>query len=108
MDEVRARRAWAATPLDEVPETLQSRTDNERTVVGKLAGEQLWHAIISELQDKAEERVIYLSFARDMKPADIAERHPELFPSVADVYRIKRNVIERLRRSAAIRGFLSA
>jgi len=108
MDEVRSRRASAATPLDEIPETLPSRTDNERTVVGKLAGEQLWHAIIGELQDKAEERVIYLSFARDMKPADIAERHPELFASVADVYRVKRNVIERLRRSATIRGFLSA
>jgi DNA-directed RNA polymerase specialized sigma24 family protein len=108
MDEVRSRRATSAAPLEEIPETFPSTADAERSVIGKLAGEQLWAAISRELQDEAEEKVVFLSFARDMKPADIAERHPDLFQSVADVYRIKRNVIERLRRSAEIRAFLSA
>lgn len=107
MDEVRARRAAATTPLDDIPETLPAQADAERTVVSTLAGEDLWKVIAKELQDRAEERVVYLSFARDMKPADIAERHPELFKSVADVYRIKRNVIERLRRNAEVRSFLT-
>lgn len=107
MDEVRSRRAAALTSLDDVPESLPAGTDAERTVVSNLAGEELWKVIVSELQDTAEERVAYLSFARDMKPADIAERHPELFKSVADVYRVKRNVIERLRRNAEVRSFLS-
>lgn len=106
LDELRARRAGSLTSLDEVPDTLPSNSDAEGSVLGKLAGEHLWTAIQRELQDEAEERVIFLSFARDMKPAEIVARHPELFPSVSDVYRIKRNVIERLRRSAEIRGFL--
>lgn len=106
LDEVRARRAGSITSLDEVPDTMPSRTDAEHNVLAKLAGEQLWAAIARELQDEAEEKVIFLSFARDMKPAEIVGRHPELFASVADVYRVKRNVIERLRRSAEIRGFL--
>lgn len=107
MDEVRARRAASATPLDEVPETTPDRTDTEHAVVGQLAHEQLWDTISRELQDEAEQQVIYLSFVRDMKPADIAERYPRLFATVADVYRIKRNVIERLRRSPEIRAFLT-
>jgi DNA-directed RNA polymerase specialized sigma24 family protein len=107
MDELRARRGATTTPLDEVPVTLPSRVDTERTTLGKLSGQQLWNAIDRELQDEAERTVVFLSFARDLKPADIAERHPRLFGSVADVYRIKRNVIERLRRSAEVRAFLT-
>jgi hypothetical protein len=49
---------------------------------------------------------VYLSFVLDLKPGEIQERHPELFASVDDVYRIKRNVVERLRRSPQIREFL--
>jgi DNA-directed RNA polymerase specialized sigma24 family protein len=108
MDEMRSRRATSAVPMDELAESTAARTDAEGSVVGKLAGEQLWAVISKQVQDEAEQRVVFLSFARDMKPADIAERHPNLFKGVEDVYRIKRNVIERLRRSAEIRAFLSA
>lgn len=108
MDELRARRAASTASLDEVPVTLPARADAERTVLGKLSGQQLWDAIDRELQDEAERTVVFLSFARDLKPAEVAERHPELFASVADVYRVKRNVIERLRRSAEIRAFLTS
>jgi DNA-directed RNA polymerase specialized sigma24 family protein len=108
LDEVRARRAASLTSLDEVPESMPSRIEAERGVIGKLTGQQLWEAIRREVQDEAEEKVVFLSFARDLKPAEIAERYPNLFPDVSDVYRIKRNVIERLRRSAAVRAFLPA
>jgi DNA-directed RNA polymerase specialized sigma24 family protein len=104
MDEMRARRA--TTSLEDVPESLPSRTNAERTVLGNLAGQQLWEAIARQLQDDAERQVVQLSFARDLKPSEIAERHPDLFATVADVYRVKRNVIERLRRSTEIRSFL--
>jgi DNA-directed RNA polymerase specialized sigma24 family protein len=107
MDEVRARRASSASSLDDLPETTPDASNAESSVVGDLAGEQLWAVIRRLLQDQAEERVVYLSFARDLKPAEIAERHPDLFAGVADVYRVKRNVIERLRRSAEIRAFLA-
>ena len=51
--------------------------------------------------------VAYLSFARELKPSEIFGRHPGLYASVADVYRIKRNLIERLRRSPQVRAFLA-
>jgi hypothetical protein len=51
--------------------------------------------------------VAYLSFTRELKPSEIFGRHPRLYASVADVYRIKRNLIERLRRSPDVRAFLT-
>lgn len=106
MDEIRARKAATVSSLDEVPENTPVTSDAEGSVLGKLAGEQLWAAIGRVLQDEAEQRVVYLSFARDLKPSEIFERHPTLFDGVADVYRVKRNVIERLRRSPEIRAYL--
>jgi hypothetical protein len=105
MDELRARRA-GSTSLDELPENTADQASPEGSVIGNLAGQQLWRFILRELQDEAERMVVYLSFARDQKPAAIFERYPQLYASVADVYRVKRNVVERLRRSPEIREFL--
>jgi len=107
MDEIRARRAGLVNSLDEIPETVPSSSNAEHSAVGKLAGEQLWATIAAELQDEAEEVVAYLSFARGLKPSEIFGRHPHLYASVADVYRIKRNLVERLRRSPEVRAFLA-
>jgi hypothetical protein len=106
MDEVRARKAASVTSLDELGDTAAAPNNAERTALGKLAGEQLWQTILRELQDEAEQVVAFQSFARDLKPAEIFERHPRLYESVADVYRIKRNIIERLRRSIEVRAFI--
>jgi hypothetical protein len=106
MDEMRARRA-ATTPLDEVAESGPASTSDEYAVIGKLVGEHLWQSVLRELQDEAERVVVYLSFARDLKPSEIFVRYPGLYGSVGDVYRIKRNVVERLRRSPRIREFLA-
>jgi hypothetical protein len=108
LDEARARRAASLTSLEEMPDTAPAPTTAEGSVVGQLAGEQLWETVLRELHDETERVVAYLSFARDLKPAEIFERHPRLYESVGDVYRIKRNVVERLRRSPEVRAFLAA
>jgi hypothetical protein len=107
MDELRARRA-APTSIDEVPETTPTQDDDERAVMGRLAGQQLWQAVQSELQNQNERIVAQLSFLRGLKPGEIYERHPTRYTDVGDVYRIKRNIVERLRRNPEIRAFLAA
>jgi len=107
LDEVRAQRGAQLEPLDgERDDGADSVADAEAQVVGQLSGADLWQAIGRELADDAERRVVYLSFALDMKPGEIFERNPDQYGGVDDVYRIKRNVIERLRRSAEIRQYL--
>lgn len=107
LDEVRSRGKAQLEPLgDERDEDPDQAPNAEARVVEQAAGEELWAAITREVADEAERRVVYLSFVLDLKPGEIQERHPELFDSVDDVYRIKRNVVERLRRSPLIREFL--
>lgn len=106
IDEARGRRSAELTSLDEAEQESDRRTDIEALAVGSLAGQDLWSTILRVLPEELDRRVLYLSFASELKPGEIHERHPELFASVADVYRIKRNALDRLRRSAEIREFL--
>ncbi len=73
---------------------------------GKLAAAELWQAIREELADAAERKVVYLSFVLGLKPGQVHERYPSEYPSPSEVYRIKRNALDRLRRSPKIREFL--
>ncbi len=46
--------------------------------------------------------LIYLKYELGLKSAEIQARRPDLFPSVGDVYRLERNILDRLRRSEAL------
>jgi DNA-directed RNA polymerase specialized sigma24 family protein len=106
MDEVRARRSAQVTSLDAVPPEAATTSDSERLAIGELARQQLWQAIRREVQDEREVLVVELSFVRGLKPGEIYERHPDRYADVGEVYRVKRNALERLRRSPEIRSFL--
>jgi hypothetical protein len=99
---VRARRAVEIESLDRVGDG-DATTDVEAIAMGEMAGHELWQVIAEEVPDETERLVVYWSFALGLKPGEIHERSPERYPSVADVYRIKRNVLDRLRRSQRLR-----
>jgi DNA-directed RNA polymerase specialized sigma24 family protein len=99
LDEVRAQ--------ERPPEPLAEQHDIEALAVDRLAAAQLWSAITRALEDEAERLVVYLSFALGLTPSLICRRHPGRFASVTDVYRIKRNAIDRLRRSPEIRALIA-
>jgi hypothetical protein len=83
--------AWGAVP------------DTEARVMAGEARRELWEAVQEVLRDEAERRVVYLRFAIGLTPREIHERHPECYPTVAEVYRIKRNALLRLRRCRQLR-----
>jgi DNA-directed RNA polymerase specialized sigma24 family protein len=107
LDEVRTRRAGQLTPLDLVPPDAATVADAADEAVGTLAESELWATVERALAEDSERLVAYLSLARDLKPSEIHARHKDRYASVAEVYRIKRNVLERLRRSPEIREFLA-
>jgi hypothetical protein len=107
LDEVRARGPGRSDALDDrVAESLAT-PDVADAAVGQLAGSDLWAVIVAETQDEAERRAAYLCFVLDLKPREVQERYPELYATVDDVYRIKRNLLDRLRRNPRIRAFLT-
>ncbi len=106
LDEVRARAHDHAAAAAEADAELADPPDVEARAVDALATWDLWAAIGRELQDESERVVIRLSFSLDLKPQEIQRLHPERFSSTAEVYRVKRNVLDRLRRSREIREFV--
>jgi DNA-directed RNA polymerase specialized sigma24 family protein len=105
-DALRAQRAEPAASGAELLEDARHATTIEEPVLGRLARRELWMAVLRELPDESEQRVAYLSFVLEMKPGDVFAREPQRFESVNDVYRIKRNVLDRLRNSPRIQAFL--
>jgi len=106
LDEARARRRQACVSIDDLSPEAYVSTDPSAEVVANIAQVELWNAIDRELRNDAERLVVRLSFAAGLSPREIRALHPDQFPDVSEVYRLKRNLIERLRRSKAISGLL--
>lgn len=104
LDEVRARaRVHAEEQVgDSTP------TNPEALTLGELGREELWRIVEATTVDDQERLVARLCFALDLKPREVYERYPERYVSVADVYRVKRNLLERLRRNPEVRALIQA
>lgn len=79
----------AASPLDQVVELLG--VDDLRDLIGRQLGTE------------PERELMRLRYSRGYRPAEVHAARPDLFPSVQDVYRINRNILNRLARCSELR-----
>ena len=98
-DEVRSRQARQYEETLESLEHEPAIDDPSDDVVASISAQHLWQVIQEELNSEEERVLIYLAYIQGMKPGEICSQHRRLFPTVDGVYRIKRNVLERLRRN---------
>lgn len=103
-DEVRSRQTRLLEETLETVEHEPAADDPADHVVSSLAAQDLWQIIQEELHSENERVLIYLAYVQGMKPAEISARHRHLFSTVDDVYRVKRNVLERLRRNRRLQA----
>jgi hypothetical protein len=103
-DEVRARQARQYEETLELIEHEPASDDPADDVVANISAQGLWQVIQEELNGDDERILIYLAYVHGMKPSEISSQHRQLFPTVDDVYRIKRNVLERLRRNRRLQA----
>src|SRR5215469_6975405 len=106
LDEARARRRQGSVAIDNGRPDARVTGDMSNAVIGRLARRDLWKAIECELTDPTQRLVARLSFVSALSPREILAHHPEKFQSVFEVYRTKRNMIDRLRRSQALHELL--
>jgi DNA-directed RNA polymerase sigma subunit (sigma70/sigma32) len=66
----------------------------------------LWELLESRLNDRKERLVIECSFVFDLKPQQILDEFRAEFSDIDEIYRVKQNVISRLRRDAEFRQLL--
>lgn len=103
-DEVRARQARQYEETLELIENEPASDDPADDVIANISAQGLWQIIQEELNSEDERVLIYLAYIQGMKPSEISSQHHRLFPTVDDVYRIKRNVLERLRRNRRVQS----
>ena len=106
LDEARARRRQAWMSFDDLAPEADVNADPSGEVIGRLGRRELWAAVECELADPKQHLVARLSFVAGLSPREILARHPDEFEDVFDVYRIKRNMIDRLRRSRTIQHLI--
>ena len=86
-------------PFKEIPEDL--------TVDGppppSVAGRELWAYISGVLKDDQEKLVTEAYYLHGIEPQKLFEQFPSRFESVREIYRIRQNVLARLRRDARFR-----
>jgi hypothetical protein len=107
LDEARARRRQACLSIDDVPPETCISADPAAEVLAEIDAHELWASVDGELNGARERLVAHLSFVGGLTPREILASHPEEFHDVFDVYRTKRNVVERLRHSSTIRDLLA-
>jgi RNA polymerase sigma factor (sigma-70 family) len=103
-DEVRARQAHQYEEALDLVEHEPATDDPADNVIANISAQSLWQVIQEELNSEDERVLIYLAYIHGMKPSEISSQHRQLFPTVDDVYRIKRNVLERLRRNRRLQS----
>ncbi|GJM40876.1 MAG: hypothetical protein DHS20C20_11580 [Ardenticatenaceae bacterium] len=65
--------------------------------LARCEGLRFW--LKTHCQDEAEKLIYQLTFEEELKPRQIVARHPEHFPDVKDVYRIKLRFYRRVQRT---------
>jgi len=103
-DEVRTRQSRQYEETLDAIEHEPAGDDPADDVVSHISAQGLWQVIQEELNGEDERLLIYLAYVQGMKPSEISSLHRRFFPTVDDVYRIKRNVLERLRRNRRLQA----
>jgi DNA-directed RNA polymerase specialized sigma24 family protein len=62
-------------------------------------GGELWDVIRDMLPNAREQRLAYLLYHCGLKPREILQRCPGEFSNVQEIYRLTRNIMERLMRN---------
>jgi DNA-directed RNA polymerase specialized sigma24 family protein len=104
-DAYRQQQRWPPEALiwNELSEVLvDEELSPEARVLSRLVREALEWAVWSRLRDEAEVVVATLSWEYGLSPREIQARRSDLFATVQQVYRIKRNILDRLSRDPDI------
>lgn len=72
---------------------------DEPAVEDTYHGDEMWQSIARLLDNEQERRLAYLLYYCGLKPREIAQRFPEMFHDVKEVYRLNYSLLGRLRRN---------
>jgi hypothetical protein len=65
-----------------------------------------WDVVSKHLTNEQEKVLIYLKFEMGLKSSEVQSRRPDLFAETGEVYRVTRNLLDRLKRSPELRSWI--
>jgi hypothetical protein len=93
-------------PLEDASQEPSTEPATEDQALDRSHDRAMWEWINSWLEDEKERRVIYGLFVLALKPQELHDHFQNLFSEVDEIYRVKQNVIARLRRDPEFRKLL--
>ncbi len=99
IDHCRSQRARIREETFEFLDQAPVLDDPADVVAKQLAAQEFWRIIDREVTDSEERLILRAMCALGLSPRQLQQRYPLLFPTVDDIYRIRRKVLERLRRN---------
>ncbi|MBI3942004.1 MAG: sigma-70 family RNA polymerase sigma factor [Chloroflexi bacterium] len=106
MDSLRRERAETSS-IDEL-EGGSSEPRIDPAIDERIDRLHLWDYIKSLLKDEQEIIVTYGCFVNRLKPQEVLDAYPHHFSDISEVYNVKRNVMNRLRRNAEIEKYVQS
>ncbi|MBP7998356.1 MAG: sigma-70 family RNA polymerase sigma factor [Chloroflexi bacterium] len=91
------------TLLDQGHPAMHVEGEMEKLAEGQRT--ELWQTLLHLVTDEMERVVLVASFLLNLKPQQIQARYAQYFHTVVDVYRVKQNLLQRLRRSPQLQEF---
>ncbi|HJZ46882.1 MAG TPA: hypothetical protein VKE41_06935 [Roseiflexaceae bacterium] len=75
----------------------------EQTVLEELDRSEIWRLIMRITSGLQERIIVHESLVYALPPRAIQARHPDMFADVVEVYRVKRNLINRFQRNRELK-----
>ena len=94
----RVRKHWNEDSIDICVHDEVAIDDPSTQAISHLCTEEFWLHLQQDVHDE-EWLVLTCTFHQDMRPYEIHAQYPIHFPTIGDVYRVKRNILDRLRRN---------
>lgn len=76
----------------------------EQQALERVCNQEFWDEIKGRLGNEKERLVIYGSFFMALKPRELYAQFKDKFCDVSEVYRVKENVLARLRRDTELKN----
>ena len=98
----RAAREASLEALAQEQSPLREGPDADEVVIERLLWRDFWQAAAGVAACEQERLILEQHYGRGVPLRELAPRYPEQFPTIQSVYRSKRNLLHRLRRSQSV------
>lgn len=92
---------------DQFPQLESQGSNAEKEVTQRIMGQTLLEFLNRQVQDEREACIVNYMLVLDLKSREVAEKFRDTFSDVNEVYRVKENLLARLRRNTELKQLLN-